>query len=113
MATDFGARVARSRKHAGLTQKQLAPMVGMSQSNLSELEAVAFESGKTAQIARQCGVNAYWLATGEGSMLDLAPVAAVPVVSIDRALEVLPRHITIKSAYRLTHKTGCPILAPS
>lgn len=69
MATDFGKRVAAARKRAGYTQKELAPLVGMSQSNLSELETVAFESGKTAQIAWACGVNAHWLATGEGPML--------------------------------------------
>lgn len=73
MTTDFGQRVAAARKHAGLTQKQLAPRVGMSQSNLSELETVAYESGKTAQIAHHCGVNAYWLATGEGDMLAGVP----------------------------------------
>ena len=76
MATDFGKRLASSRKLAGFTQKQLAPLVGMSQSNLSELETVSFESGKTAQLARHCGVDAYWLATGDGDML--SGVVALP-----------------------------------
>lgn len=81
VATDFGKRVAAARKHARRTQKQLAPLVGMSQSNLSELETVAHESGKTAQLAYHCGVNAYWLATGEGDMLtgaQQAPAARPP-----------------------------------
>lgn len=60
----------------------------MSQSNLSELETVAFESGKTAQIARACGVNAYWLATGEGKMLD--GVTAAPAAAPVTAAQALP-----------------------
>lgn len=77
MSTDFGRRLKLARKHAGLTQKQLAPLAGMSQSNLSELETVAHESGKTVQLAAVCGVNAHWLATGEGEML--AASAPVPI----------------------------------
>lgn len=69
MTTDFGRRLKIARKHAGLTQKELAPMAGMSQSNLSELETVAHESGKTAQLAAACGVDAHWLATGDGVMV--------------------------------------------
>lgn len=69
MATEFGRRLKLARKHAKLTQKQLAPLAGMSQSNLSELETVAHESGKTVQLAAATGVDAHWLATGEGNML--------------------------------------------
>lgn len=75
MSTEFGRRLKQARKHAGLTQKQLAPKAGMSQSNLSELETVAHQSGKTPQLARACGVNGVWLATGEGGMLDPEQVA--------------------------------------
>jgi transcriptional regulator with XRE-family HTH domain len=67
--TDFANRVRAARRYAKLTQKQLAPLVGMSQSNLSELETVAHGSSMTAQIAATCGVDATWLATGEGEML--------------------------------------------
>lgn len=70
MSTEFARRLKRARKHARLTQKQLAPLAGMSQSNLSELETVAHQSGKTPQLAKACGVNSHWLATGEGGMLD-------------------------------------------
>lgn len=65
-----------ARRHAGLTQKQLAPLAEMSQSNLSELETVAHGSSKTPQLAAACNVNAHWLATGEGQMLDLAAPAS-------------------------------------
>lgn len=91
MATDFGKRVAQARKRAGLTQKELAPKVGMSQSNLSELETVAHESGKTAQIAHVCRVDAYWLATGEGDMLgDLPPTSALTLREPPSLPEALP-----------------------
>lgn len=71
MTTEFGRRLKAARKKAGLTQKQLAPLAEMSQSNLSELETIAHGSSKTPQLARVCGVNAHWLATGEGDMEDL------------------------------------------
>lgn len=69
MATDFGKRLRAARKSAQLTQAQLAKRVGMSQSNLSELERDAYGSGMTMQLATACGVNPAWLATGDGQML--------------------------------------------
>lgn len=94
MTTDFGRRLKRARKHAGLTQKQLAPLVGMSQSNLSELETVAHESRKTVLLAHACKVDAYWLATGDGDMLptESSQSAAVQVPqppTLDQALDRL------------------------
>lgn len=71
MTTDFGRRLKAARKKAGLTQKQLAPLAQMSQSNLSELETIAHGSSKTPHLAKVCGVNAHWLATGEGEMEDV------------------------------------------
>lgn len=76
MVTDFARRLKAARKLAGLSQKQLAPLAGMSQSNLSGLETQGYQSGKTAQLAAACGVEAHWLATGEGPMLDSRRTAA-------------------------------------
>lgn len=70
MSTEFGKRLKAARKHAKLTQKELAPLTGMSQSNLSDLENTAHGSSFTVQIAEACDVNPHWLATGEGEMLD-------------------------------------------
>ena len=69
MTTDYGKRLKLARKHARLTQKQLAPLAGMSQSNLSELETISHRSGYTSQLALACGVDPHWLATGDGEML--------------------------------------------
>lgn len=94
MSTDFGKRLKAARKHAGLTQKQLAPLVPMSQSNLSELETVAYGSTFVPQLARVCGVNAHWLATGEGEMLGEAEQERPPPQSsLGSCLEVIGMHL--------------------
>lgn len=67
--SEFGLRLRAARKHAKLTQVQLAKAVGMSQGSLSEAELSAAGSSFTPQLATACGVNAHWLATGEGQML--------------------------------------------
>lgn len=75
MPTDFGKRVKAARKHAQLNQKQLAAAVGVSQSNISQIEASAYESAFTTQIAAACGVNPLWLATGDGEMIDIRTIS--------------------------------------
>jgi transcriptional regulator with XRE-family HTH domain len=67
--SEFGQRVLDARKHAKMTQDSLARAVGMSQGTLAETEKQASSSTFIAQIAWATGVNAYWLATGEGAML--------------------------------------------
>lgn len=66
----FGDRLFQARKHAKLTQPQLASAVGMAQGTLAEAERSGLGSSFTAQIARVCGVRAEWLATGLGEMLE-------------------------------------------
>jgi len=65
MATDFGKRLSTARKKAGLTQVQLADVVGVSQGTISELEKIGHGSAYTFQFATACNVDPYWLATGE------------------------------------------------
>ncbi len=69
MATDFGNRLRAAQKHAKKTQQQVAKEVGMGQGTLSELMKIGTGSAFTTKIARACGVDAHWLATGEGEML--------------------------------------------
>ena len=71
MGTEFGKRVRTARKNAGLSQAALARAVGVSQGTVSEMETLAHSSTVTAQVAVACGVNANWLATGEGEMLEV------------------------------------------
>ena len=67
--TEFATRVIAARKHAKLTQHGLGAATGIKQSTISEMEVSGQSSLMTPQIARACGVDAYWLATGEGPML--------------------------------------------
>jgi transcriptional regulator with XRE-family HTH domain len=71
--TAFGQRLRSARKAAGLTQKQAAAAVGMSQSNLAELEKKAGSSGYTVQLAALYNVSAEWLATGSNLLREEPP----------------------------------------
>jgi transcriptional regulator with XRE-family HTH domain len=68
LQTAFGARLEAARKAAGLSMQALSDATGCPQSTLSTAERSGNGSSYTARIARACGVNAYWLETGEGEM---------------------------------------------
>jgi phage repressor protein C with HTH and peptisase S24 domain len=62
-------RIRTARKKAGLTQAELAEVVGIAQTAISQLESgKTLRSSYLIQIARACSVNSSWLATGEGEM---------------------------------------------
>jgi transcriptional regulator with XRE-family HTH domain len=102
--SEFGSRLRTARKYAKLTQVQLARAAGIRQSSLSEAERSADGSAYTSQLAKSCGVDAHWLATGEGEM---KPSNATPNVRfssmikvnsdsdepIARALRLLDKHL--------------------
>lgn len=69
MATDYGKRLKQARKHARLTQEQLSAKTSIPQSTISTAERLGQGSSETPVYAKVCGVDAHWLATGEGSML--------------------------------------------
>lgn len=77
MTTEFGKRLKTARKHAKLTQVQLAKAAGIGQSTLAELEKSGFGSARVVSLAEACGVSATWLATGEGDMVE--PKALIPI----------------------------------
>lgn len=70
MATEFGDRLKKAREHKGLNPSQAAPLVGMKQPSLHYLESTGQGSKYVHKFAEVYGVNARWLATGEGEMLD-------------------------------------------
>jgi phage repressor protein C with HTH and peptisase S24 domain len=67
---NLSERIKLARKKAGLTQSGLAESVGIAQTAISQLESgKTLRSSYLIQIARSCGVNSVWLASGEGEML--------------------------------------------
>lgn len=77
--TEFGNRLRRARAHRGMTQKQLADQVGMSQSALAEAERSGQRSSKMFELARATGVRPEWLSAGEGPMVEASarPAGAI------------------------------------
>lgn len=87
MRSDFGNRLLQARKHAKLTQVELAKRVGMSQGTYAELEKNGNGSSYTPAIAEVCGVSTNWLAYNKGEMVagNVAPAAVgdrrIPLIS--------------------------------
>lgn len=86
--TEFGQRLWLARKHAKLTQTQLARLADIkSQSTIAELEKTGLGSTFAPALARVTGVSVDWLATGKGHMLPVEntrPISAkkkVPLIS--------------------------------
>lgn len=62
----LASRIKQARKQAGLTQKDLAQRVGVSQPVISQLEnGENLQSVHLLAIAKACGVDSEWLASGE------------------------------------------------
>lgn len=83
MATEYGQRLRAARKHAGFTQEEAGKRTGIAQSTISTAERVGNGSADTPVYAKAYGVDAHWLATGEGTMLAAPPVppGAIPYSS--------------------------------
>lgn len=85
----FGERLKAARKAAGLSQKQLASKVRMSQSNLSDMERdKAAGSSFTPKLAHILKVRAFWLAEGRGPRTTDEPVDEGSFAN-DLSIEVL------------------------
>ncbi|MBD9629772.1 XRE family transcriptional regulator [Pseudomonas sp. PDM19] len=86
-------RMKQARKHAGLTQKDLAAAVGVSQPVISQLESGEnLQSVHLLKIAHACRVNPAWLAEGVGEMLDAqasTPPAADPAEAKQGAADIV------------------------
>lgn len=67
---EYKDRIKAARKHAGLTQSQLAAKVGIDQASISDLERGRSQrSSYNSTIAQACGVSSIWLEAGIGTML--------------------------------------------
>jgi transcriptional regulator with XRE-family HTH domain len=85
--TDFAQRMRAARQHSGLLQKNAAQAIGIHAGSLSELEKTAIKSGHTAQAAKVYGVNAIWLQTGKGEMLQATPVLSDDAADVGAQLD--------------------------
>lgn len=67
---EYKDRIKAARKHAGLTQSELASRVGIDQASISDLERGRSQrSSYSSTIAQACGVSPLWLEAGIGTML--------------------------------------------
>lgn len=82
-------RIKIARKHAGLTQRQLAEAARVEQPLISQLETgKTLKTAHIAQLAKACRVSALWLASGEGVMAPSA-ITADGTVSLAKPWEDL------------------------
>lgn len=95
-------RLAIARKHARLTQTQLAEKLGvakngkpiMTQANISKLETNPRINGSihTLKLAKICGVSPDWLAYEEGEMMDNIYVPDVKLKQLLMIAQGLPEY---------------------
>ena len=105
-------RIRQARRHASLSQQQLAALVGVHRSAVAQWEQPGGSHPTVENLARVAAVTAVsfeWLATGRGRMKyvsDLIPGDETPVVQIDYAAQsetearalVALRHLDTPSA---------------
>jgi transcriptional regulator with XRE-family HTH domain len=92
----FGERLRSARKESGLSQAAAAKKAGMSQPNLSELEAGKYPtSGMTAALASLYRVSAIWLSEGKGPRKsgdpapEEKPVQVTPTVTVAQLMAII------------------------
>lgn len=109
---NYSQRIKAARKHAKLTQAELASAVGIAQASISDLErGKSASSTYSASIAKICGVNALWLETGDGYMVSVNEAGgASPSIAADQnesnvepgpPITTMPRRIEIMGTAQL------------
>ncbi len=91
-----GRRIRAYRKKKGLTVKQLAEIIGISQGSLSDIENEKTKpSAKTiTSLVRNTDINPTWLLTGQGEMFK-KPVKELPIEPMT-AQEILQKFPEVK-----------------
>lgn len=91
MDTTLSDRLKKARKHAGLTQVQLAEKSGTTQQTISNIErGIQDGSGELVSIAIACGVRAEWLEQKHGSMILAYSTTDPRMGNTMKVLESLP-----------------------
>ena len=101
MATEYGLRLRAARKRAKMTQIEASKASGIPQSTISTSERESHGSSETPVYAKLYGVDAHWLATGEGEMLPVSSkveaynVTALPAPALRSLDDVLAELQTV------------------
>ena len=101
MATEYGLRLRAARKRAKMTQIEASKASGIPQSTISTSERESHGSSETPVYAKLYGVDAHWLATGEGEMLpagsqvEASNVTALPTPALRSLDDVLAELQTV------------------
>lgn len=96
---DFAQRIKAARKHAHLTQAELAKRVDLPQQVISKLErGKQYETAAIAKIAFACGVNTSWLDSGDGEMMGLNP----RIAHLNKLLEGQPEYVIDEAIKNIT-----------
>lgn len=99
----YGQRLKTAREYAKLTQAQLAELAGITQPNVSQLENGEGDgSFYTAQFAEACGVNALWLATEKGEMVNSRHTDK-RVLQAMKIMEQMPDYLKDEAVKELDH----------
>lgn len=88
--SEFGRRLFDAREHAGMTQRQAATQLGISQGTLSEAETFAEGSSYVVHMARLFNCDPYWLAMGEGTPYPASKQYSVQAAEIARSFDLMP-----------------------
>lgn len=102
--TPFGERLFLARRQKGLTQRQVSDQVGISASNLAELEQTGAGSAFTVALALLYSVNPVWLALGDGPMTGGLPAPDWLVALTPDELEITRRFVEGLIAARQTNR---------
>jgi len=96
------ARIRLARRHAGLSQAQLAVAVGVQRSAVSHWEARGKQPtmGNLRTLALATGVQFEWLATGRGAMLPTTEMLLDSVAAADVVLVDDPQERRLLAAFR-------------
>ncbi|GAB6075420.1 helix-turn-helix domain-containing protein [Desulfurobacterium crinifex] len=94
----IGKRLKKVRKTLGITQRNFAKEIGISEATLRRYENEQFlpDAEVLQRLAKKFGINIHWLITGEGSMFVNPDLKEIPPekAGIDKELAVMISMLT-------------------
>ena len=95
--SNAGKRISEYRKKRGVSQQQLADLIGISRSYLGDIEAGRSEPSThfLTAITTKTDVSSDWILTGEGEMLKTKPDPTPTSSTEDRRCGISERRLTM------------------